>query len=567
MPPWWKRFPDVLRDELEALNSAPCDYTVRENETTGEFSILLDYQYQGDSLSLIATYPAEYPFFPPFVTAPNLTLERHQHPVSKELCLLEDIGRDWSVHCTLASLLERQLPRTLSAAADPLSHATEEREAHQGEPWTDYPAYGSGSQILIPGLHVPADVASGKLVWAQQSSAPIRGVVLQIFDENKELLAEAEPWWQSRCEGLERRHGNWIRVQDNPLVDNAKRHFASVNPQYARKPISIGKNARARLAATIYPEESQWRERSDGWLISAHGNTDQRGASGFTYVRASRGSDDELLARIPDLRPLREKRILIAGLGMLGAPAALQFARAGIGHITVVDDDFVEFGTIVRWALGWGASGEFKTDAIASYIREQYPYVDVEPIRYRIGQPYDQQSEAKANKLEELLLSADLVFDACANDCVSNYVRYRCEELNIPHVWVSTTHGGWGGVIGRSIPGKTGCWSCMMRHQIDSGLEDPPDSAIPTPMQKKEDGIQPAGCRSPTATGAGIDTDLIVVQGARLAVGTLCRKHDDTYPDVDWDVTILALRDPINGNNALKSWTGKLLRHDECTHG
>lgn len=539
---------------------------MHQDDTSGELRVTLLYQHQGSDLRLVATYPAEYPFFSPFVTGPEMALDRHHHPISKELCLLGDIGRDWSVEHTLAWLLEHQLPRSLEAAAQPEDQAAADNESHQGEPWTEYPSYRAGSQIVVPGLQIPENIQSGKLVWALQRPSPVRGVILRVFDDNKNLLCEAEPWWQAHCAGMVQQHGSWIRIRENPIVDNDKAHFASVNPQFARNPRSAGKKVRVRLAVTIYPEESQWRERADGWIVSAHGPVDQRGTTGFTYARASRGGEEELFARIPELHPLRGKRIMVVGLGMLGSPAALQFARAGAVHLTLVDHDFIEFGTIVRWGLGSSTSGWFKSDCLAGHIRVQYPYVTAEPMQYRIGQACDSSSTAIANAFDEALRSADLVFDAAANDCVSNYLRYRCEELGIPHIWISTTQGGWGGVVGRSIPGKTGCWSCMMRHQSDWAPDAESKEVIPRAIQKEEENIQPTGCTSPTVTGAGIDTDIVVLQGMRLAIGTLCRGHADSYPDVDWDVAILELRDSSKDRSALNCWTGRLQPHKDCNH-
>ena len=52
-------------------------------------------------------------------------------------------------------------------------------------------------------------------------------------------------------------------------------------------------------------------------------------------------SRTELLTGVDKLISLREKHVLIAGLGGVGAMAAEQICRAGIGRLTIIDGDTV----------------------------------------------------------------------------------------------------------------------------------------------------------------------------------------------------------------------------------
>ena len=70
-------------------------------------------------------------------------------------------------------------------------------------------------------------------------------------------------------------------------------------------------------------------------------------------------SPTDLFTRIPELKPLREKTVAVFGLGCLGAPSVLEFARAGVECIRLVDFDVVDPATGVRWPLGFSQrSGE-----------------------------------------------------------------------------------------------------------------------------------------------------------------------------------------------------------------
>ncbi|MDQ3180559.1 MAG: ThiF family adenylyltransferase, partial [Acidobacteriota bacterium] len=48
---------------------------------------------------------------------------------------------------------------------------------------------------------------------------------------------------------------------------------------------------------------------------------------------------------------LLDSRVLLVGCGALGASHAEMLARAGVGHLRVVDRDFVEFTNLQRQTL------------------------------------------------------------------------------------------------------------------------------------------------------------------------------------------------------------------------
>ena len=50
-------------------------------------------------------------------------------------------------------------------------------------------------------------------------------------------------------------------------------------------------------------------------------------------------------------KKLLNKHILIIGLGTLGAQSSEMFARAGIGKLTIVDRDYIEWSNLQRQQL------------------------------------------------------------------------------------------------------------------------------------------------------------------------------------------------------------------------
>lgn len=57
---------------------------------------------------------------------------------------------------------------------------------------------------------------------------------------------------------------------------------------------------------------------------------------------------------------LKQKHVLIVGIGALGAASAEALARAGVGKLTLVDRDYVEWSNLQRQRIvhGAGCRGE-----------------------------------------------------------------------------------------------------------------------------------------------------------------------------------------------------------------
>ncbi len=276
------------------------------------------------------------------------------------------------------------------------------------------------------------------------------------------------------------------------------------------------------------------------------------------FVRAGRAGHPDLSARIPELAGLSEKKVTVIGLGCLGAPSVLEFARCGIGELRIIDFDIVEAGTIVRWPFGMKSVGKLKTEVLKEFLKENYPFTKVVSFAHRIGSVRESRDQlSDYNILDTALDGIDLVYDASAERGIQHLLFDLTSERSIPYIGISTTFGAWGGVLVRIRPDKTeGCWVCFMH-----GLED---TSFPCPFSDPVGEIQPVGCADPTFTGAGFDSGLIALGGVRLAVSTLTEKEQIGYPKFDWDVAIINLRDN-NGNAITPTWqTFDLKKHPSC---
>jgi molybdopterin/thiamine biosynthesis adenylyltransferase len=231
-----------------------------------------------------------------------------------------------------------------------------------------------------------------------------------------------------------------------------------------------------------------------------------------------------------------------------------QLARAGLGKLAIADYDFVNAATTPRWILGVSAAGRMKVKAVAEHITQQHPYVEVDPIFFRVGNA--QCDHVADDVLRRSLDGADIVVDCTVEKTVQHYLSTIAWERGIPYIWASATPGAWGGIVGRVRPKRSrGCWKCFRGHLADDAIREPQAEQGPD--------IQPDGCDVPTFRGAGFDLDEVALMCVRLAVSTLCDGAADGYGDLPWDVATVDLRQ--NGQPIPPKWTTyELQPHRDC---
>ncbi|MEM6674654.1 MAG: molybdopterin-synthase adenylyltransferase MoeB [Planctomycetota bacterium] len=122
---------------------------------------------------------------------------------------------------------------------------------------------------------------------------------------------------------------------------------------------------------------------------------------------------------------LLDSRVLLVGAGGLGSPAAFYLAAAGVGHLTIVDDDVVDRSNLQRQILHTDDRvGSPKVESAAETLRALNPGVTVEPIRARLD----------ASNAEELVGRHDVVVDGTDNFGTRYLVNDACVAAGVPNV-------------------------------------------------------------------------------------------------------------------------------------
>jgi molybdopterin/thiamine biosynthesis adenylyltransferase len=116
---------------------------------------------------------------------------------------------------------------------------------------------------------------------------------------------------------------------------------------------------------------------------------------------------------------------LVIGAGGLGSPVALYLGSAGVGRITIVDNDAVDLTNLQRQiAHDLARVGMAKAESAARSIRGLNPTVRVVPLRER----------ADASRLLELVADADVVIDCTDNFATRHDINAACVAHSKPLV-------------------------------------------------------------------------------------------------------------------------------------
>lgn len=122
---------------------------------------------------------------------------------------------------------------------------------------------------------------------------------------------------------------------------------------------------------------------------------------------------------------LLDARVLMVGAGGLGSPAALYMAAAGVGHITLADDDVVEMTNLQRQIIHDMASlGVNKAVSAARRMGAMNPEVQVLPRQERL----------LGAALHDAVAAADVVLDCCDNFLTRQAVNRACVTHGKPLV-------------------------------------------------------------------------------------------------------------------------------------
>jgi len=156
---------------------------------------------------------------------------------------------------------------------------------------------------------------------------------------------------------------------------------------------------------------------------------------------------------------LTKAHVVLIGCGGIGSPALQYLAAAGVGRLTLIDNDVVEASNLQRQTIFAPADiGRAKAQAAAEWTARFDPALDVQPVTKRI----DQANAA------QLLAGADVVLDGCDNFATRLAVSDACVASAIP--LTSAAIGRFQGQVANfagHLPGEA-CYRCFVGDAFDA---------------------------------------------------------------------------------------------------
>lgn len=143
-------------------------------------------------------------------------------------------------------------------------------------------------------------------------------------------------------------------------------------------------------------------------------------------------------------------RVLMVGAGGLGSPVGLYLAAAGVGHLTIVDDDRVDLTNLQRQVLHRVADiGRPKVDSARERLAALNPGISIDVIDERLS----------AGTVDGIIAGHDLVIDGTDNFATRYLIADACARAGVVEVWGSVRQlGGQVSVFGLDLGGGRRVW-------------------------------------------------------------------------------------------------------------
>ena len=163
---------------------------------------------------------------------------------------------------------------------------------------------------------------------------------------------------------------------------------------------------------------------------------------------------------------LRSKRVAVLGLGALGSVIAPWLARAGVGHLTLIDRDLVEASNLQRQLLyGEADLGRAKAEVARDRLAEANSTIDLQAV----------VADLTSGNARELLSGFDLICDGTDNFEARFLINDVAILTGTPWIYAGVIGGE--GLVWPLHPPRTPCLRCLMEEPPGSGDVDTCDSA------------------------------------------------------------------------------------------
>lgn len=177
---------------------------------------------------------------------------------------------------------------------------------------------------------------------------------------------------------------------------------------------------------------------------------------------------------------IKQARILVVGIGGLGAFSCLLLAELGVGYLRIVDRDIVERTNLHRTPLYTVADLDCaKVEVAAERLMQLNPSMNIDTHACHVG---------KAN-VNELLDEIDIVIDGLDNFETRRIINQSCIRKGIPYVFCGVSARS-GNITVFNLTDSSPCLSCIYHGINDDDLESCDITGIHPALLPISTGIQ-----------------------------------------------------------------------------
>ncbi len=152
---------------------------------------------------------------------------------------------------------------------------------------------------------------------------------------------------------------------------------------------------------------------------------------------------------------LKAARVAMVGAGGIGAGAIPALVGAGVGHLTLIDDDRVELSNLHRQPLySSDQVGERKVDLAARHIGKRNPHVECRTVADRI----------EGDNVDAILADHDLIIDGTDNFATRLTVSDAAVRAGIPLISAAAQQFQGQVALFRGQP----CYRCFVGDAFDA---------------------------------------------------------------------------------------------------
>ena len=238
------------------------------------------------------------------------------------------------------------------------------------------------------------------------------------------------------------------------------------------------------------------------------------------YLLERGGADPKLLT----------SSVALIGCGSVGSEISVMLAKAGVGHLTLIDNDVLEIDNIYRHRLGGGylsyepgnKSGKvprlLKVNSLAHFLKNELPHIQIKAIPKRVEGVLG----------EKALKNADVIISAVGSPAMNLYLNQKFKASNFKKIIYCWNEAASAGGHALAVNLDSSCYECQFWRTGNFSLKSPLSLIMPGQHLTKN----LTGCGGVFTPFSYLDSSQTAMIATRLCIEAI--ENDSVNKVVSW---------------------------------